>query len=130
MGCRLFQVHVSPTFALSRAFLASPTMSHINVVPGTGDNMGNNAPIIILTLTGRQSAVPHLCFSVAQLVAMRIKTRDELRITELNAILEKLKLAEEFIRKASQEVLNDLKEPKHWRKYHEPDYLFDMNGMY
>ena len=60
----------------------------------------------------------------------RIKTRAEMRITELKAILEKLKSAEEFIRKASQEVLSDLKDPKHWRKYHELDYIFDMNGMY
>ena len=129
MGCRLFPPHMSPTFALSRPFPARPTMRPYQRRARDRDNMGNNAPII-QTLTGRQSAVPHLRFSIAQLVAMRIKTRAEKRITELKAILEKLKSAEEFIRKASQEVINDLKDPKHWRKYHKLDYIFDMNGIF
>lgn len=46
------------------------------------------------------------------------------------AILEKIATAKQFLREASGEILDDLRNPLHWKNYPALSYVKDMNGMF
>ena len=60
----------------------------------------------------------------------KIRDKAEEQIIRLTAIREKTETALEFIRKASLEILLDLKHPQNWKNYSELDYINDMNGLF
>lgn len=60
----------------------------------------------------------------------KIKERAEENISALNKIMEKTRTAMCFIRNAAAVVIEDLKNPLHWKNYPELSYVFDMNGLY
>ena len=59
-----------------------------------------------------------------------IKERAEENISALNKIMEKTRTAMSFIKNAAAGVIEDLKNPLHWKNYPELSYVFDMNGYY
>ena len=59
-----------------------------------------------------------------------IKERAEDKISAINKIMEKTNAALDFIRGATKEILDELKNPLKWKNYSELSYVFDMNGMY
>lgn len=60
----------------------------------------------------------------------KVKERTDEKITLIKTILEKTQAAAEFIRAATADVLADLRNPLHWKKYPALAYVYDMNGMY
>ena len=59
-----------------------------------------------------------------------IRERAEDKISAINKIMEKTNAALDFIRGATKEILDELKNPLKWKNYSELSYVFDMNGMY
>ena len=59
-----------------------------------------------------------------------IKERAEDKISAINKIMKKTNAALDFIRGATKEILDELKNPLKWKNYSELSYVFDMNGMY
>lgn len=60
----------------------------------------------------------------------KVKERAEENISALNRIMEKTRTAMSFIKNAAAGVIEDLKNPLHWKNYPELSYVFDMNGLY
>ncbi len=61
---------------------------------------------------------------------MKKKERAEDKISVLNKIMVKARTAVEFIKNATTSIIEDLKNPLHWKNYPELSYVFDMNGLY
>ncbi len=58
------------------------------------------------------------------------ETIASIQITKMQAVLEKAKMALEFIKTLTEEKLSELREPLAWRKYTELSYVFLMNELF